>query len=325
LNAEEDQDELDRRVAAICKRYRVTEADLGARLVVKSVRDRPLRLAIVKSGTPTLNQPALNALMTVIKRNKADVFILDPWVSFHAVNESNNMDMDLIVKQGLGAIASETNSAGEILHHPGKPKPGQAETTVEDARGASAIIWAVRSARVFNFMTPDEASKLGITEGDRRRHIRITNGKANMGPLGKAEWIRIEVENLPNGDEVAVSSRWSPPNPFDGVSTTDMTTGLRLAATGEFRADSRSPNWFGYALADQLHIRVAYGADNDPKDLARLNAIIKTWIKNKVLKIEVRMDAKSKERKFIVPGAAAPQAKPTPDDPFFNDDEITLQ
>src|SRR5436190_7374605 len=41
LNAEEDQDELDRRVAAICKRYGVTEADLGARLVVKSVRDRP--------------------------------------------------------------------------------------------------------------------------------------------------------------------------------------------------------------------------------------------------------------------------------------------
>ena len=325
FNAEEDQDELDRRVAAICKRYSVTEADLGGRLVVKSVRDRPLRLAILKRGTPMLNQPALNALTTVIKRNKADVFILDPWVSFHAVNESNNMDMDLIVKQGLGAIASETNSAGEILHHPGKPKPGQAETTVEDARGASAIIWAVRSARVFNFMTPDEASKLGITEGDRRRHIRITNGKANMGPLGKAEWIRIEVENLPNGDEIAVSSRWSPPNPFDGVSTTDMTTGLRLAATGEFRADSRSPNWFGYALADQLHIRVAYGADNDPKDLARLNAIIKTWIKNKVLKIEVRMDAKSKERKFIVPGAAAPQAKPTPDDPFFNDDEITLQ
>jgi hypothetical protein len=162
-------------------------------------------------------------------------------------------------------------------------------------------------------------------EDQRRRHIRISNGKSNVGPIGKAEWIRIEVEDLPNGDEVAVSSRWRPPNPFDGVSTTDMTTGARLAATGEFRADSRSPNWFGYALAGHLHISVAYGADNDPKDLARLNAIIKTWIKNKVLKIEVRPDAKSKERKFIVPGAAAPQAKPTPDDPFFNDDEITLQ
>jgi hypothetical protein len=147
--------------------------------------------------------------------------MLDPFISFHAVNENLNPDMDLVIKQGLGTIAGKTNSAGEIFHHPGKPKPGQAESTVEDARGASAIIWAVRSARVFNFMTPDEASKLGITEDDRRRHIRITNGKANMGPLGNATWIKIEVENLPNGDEVAVSSRWAPPNPFDGVSTTE--------------------------------------------------------------------------------------------------------
>src|SRR5262249_23730816 len=153
----------------------------------------------------------------------------------------------------------------------------------------------------------------------------ISNGKSNVGPIGKAEWIKIQVENLPNGDEVAISSRWSPPNPFDGVSTTDMTTGARLAATREFRADSRSPDWYGYALAGHLHIPVPYGAANHPKDLARLNAIIKTGIKNKVLKIEVRPDAKSKERKFIVAGTAASQAKPTPDDPFFNDDEITLQ
>jgi hypothetical protein len=325
LNAEEKQDELDRRVAAICQRYGVTETDLGGRLFVKSVRDRPLHLATLVKGVPTLNRADLEQLESFIAHAKIDVFMLDPWVSFHAVNESNNADMDLVIKQGLGAIATKTNSAGEIFHHPGKPKPGQAETTVEDARGASAIIWAVRSARVLNFMTPDNAAKLGISEEHRRRHIRIANGKANMGPLGQAEWIKIEVENLPNGDEVAVSSRWSPPNPFDGVSATDMATGARLAATGEFRADSRSPKWFGYVLADRFNIPVTYGADNSPKDLARVNAIIKTWLKNKVLKIDTRMDEASRERKFIVPGSAAPQARPMADDPVFGDDEITLQ
>jgi hypothetical protein len=324
LNAEEDQDELDRRAAAICQRYDISTADLGGRLFIKSVRDRPLRFATMLKG-PTLNRPALEALTKLIEQHSIDVFMLDPWVSFHAVNESTNMDMDLVIKQGLGIVASKTNSAGEIFHHPGKPKPGQAETTVEDARGASAIIWAVRSARVFNFMTPDEAAKLGIAEDDRRRYIRIANGKANMGPLGKSEWIKIEVENLPNGDEIAISSRWSPPNPFDGLSTTDMATGARLATTGEYRADSRSPEWFGYALADRLHIPVAYGADNNPKDIARLNTIIKTWCKNKVLKIESRMDDKSRERKFIVPGAAASMPKTATIDPNFSDDEVTLQ
>jgi hypothetical protein len=325
LNAEEDQDELDRRVAAICQRYNVAETDLGGRLFVKSVRDRPLRLATFVRGAATLNQPDLETLTGLIEQNSIDVFMLDPWVSFHAVNESSNMDMDLVIKAGLGTIATSTNSAGEIFHHPGKPKPGQAETTVEDARGASAIIWAVRSARVFNFMTPEEATKLGISEDNRRRHIRIANGKANMCPLGKAEWIKIEVESLPNGDEVACSSRWIPPNPFDGVTTTDMATGAQLAATGAFRADSRSPKWFGYALADLLHVPVAYGADNDPKHPTRINTIIKTWLKNKVLKIEPRTDETRRERKFIVPGPAAPHAKTAPDDAFLSDEEVTLQ
>ena len=148
LNAEEDQDELDRRLAAICKRYNASEADLGGRLFVKSVRDRPLRLGTLARGVAVLNQPVLDTLTRLIERTKADVFILDPWVSFHAVNENSNTDMDLLIKEGLGGIASKTNSAGEILHHPGKPRAGTTETTVEDARGASAIIWAVRSARV---------------------------------------------------------------------------------------------------------------------------------------------------------------------------------
>jgi hypothetical protein len=325
LNAEEDQDELDRRLAANCQRYNISEADLGGRMFVKSVRDRPLRLATLVQGAATLNRPALEVLIKLIEQNRIDVFMLDPWVSFHAVNENSNPDMDLVIKEGLGTIATQTNSAGEIFHHPGKPKPGQAETTVEDARGASAILWAVRSARVFNFMTSEEAAKLGIAEDDRRRHIRIANGKANMGPIGKAEWIKTEVENLPNGDEVACSSRWIPPNPFDGVSTAHMETGAQLAQTGAYRADSRSPEWFGFALADLLRIPVSYGAENSAKDLARLNTIIKTWVKNKVLKVETRTDAQRRERKFIVPGSLSSKAKTASPDTLFADDDVVLQ
>jgi hypothetical protein len=110
----------------------------------------------------------------------------------------------------------------------------------------------------------------------KREDRPISNGKANAGPIGGAEWIKILVENHPNGDEVAFSSRWRPPNAFEGLTTADMATGARLAATAEYRADSRSPHWFGFALADLLHIPVAYGADNSQKDMARLNTIIKT-------------------------------------------------
>jgi RecA-family ATPase len=322
LNAEEDQDELDRRAAAICQRYSVSKSDLGGRLVLMSIRDKPLRIAVMQNATATLNVPALTALRNLIIEKHADIFILDPWISFHSVRESSNEDMDLAIKEGLGKIAIETNSAGEILHHPGKPKPGQIDTTVEDARGASAIIWAVRSARVFNFMTTEEAQQLGISEEDRRRHIRVANGKANMGPLGKAEWVKIEVENLPNNDEVAVPSCWKPPDPFEGVSTADMETGRKLAATGEYRADMRSPNWFGYKLADLLHIPVSYGAENDKKDLARLQTIIKRWVKNKALKVISQKDGKGMDRKFIVGGTFQHEGAT---DSMFEDDELTIQ
>src|SRR5262249_21121662 len=151
--------------------------------------------------------------------------------------------------------------------------PGQGETTVEEARGASAFINAVRSARVLNFMSPEEAKQLGIAEDDRRLHIRESNGKANRGPTGKASWFKLEVENLPNGDEIACGSPWKPPDPFQGISTADMHKCRTLAQTAAYRADSRSPDWVGYMVAEVLGINVVHGADNKPEDVARIKQI----------------------------------------------------
>jgi hypothetical protein len=158
-NGEEDQDELDRRVAAACQRYGIGKADLGGRLFVQSVRDDPLRIATLVNNRPVVDETVKNYMTDFISANAIDVFMIDPLVSFHGVMENDNNHMDVVVK-GYGAIANRTNSAGKLFHHPGKPRPGQAETTVEDSRGASAVIWAVRSARVFNFMTPEEAATL---------------------------------------------------------------------------------------------------------------------------------------------------------------------
>jgi hypothetical protein len=320
-NGEEDQDELDRRISATCQHYGITRDDLGGRLFVQSVRDNPLRIATLVNNRPVIDQAVLKYMTDFITDNRIDVFMLDPLVSFHGVMENDNGHMDLVIKEGFGAIANSTNSAGEVFHHPGKAKPGQPDTSVEDGRGASAILWAVRSARVFNFMTPDEAAKLGMSEDDRKLHIRIANGKANMGPLGKAKWMKLLVEDLVNGDHVAVASPWTPPDPFKNVTTADMELARKLAATGEYRADSRSPKWIGYGIADHLQIAVSHEGDNDAKDMARLNSIIKTWLKNKVLAIEVRKDTDGKDRKFVIAGSF----KPSPPANAYSNDEMSLQ
>jgi hypothetical protein len=311
-NGEEDQDELDRRVAAACQRYGISQADLGGRLFVQSVRDNPLRIATLVNNRPVIDQAVEKYMADFISDSGIDVFMIDPLVSFHGVMENDNSHMDLVIKEGFGAIANRTNSAGELFHHPGKAKPGQADTTVEDGRGASAILWAVRSARVFNFMTPEEAAKLGLSEDERRLHVRISNGKANMGPLGKAKWIKLVVENLPNGDLVACASPWTPPDPFKNITATDMELARTLARTGAYRSDRRSPEWFGYALAKQLNLTVSHDGPTDPKDLASIQSILKKWLENKVLNIEKRKDDGRKERSFIIPGPFKPILPATP-------------
>jgi hypothetical protein len=311
-NGEEEQDELDRRVAAACQRYGISQADLGGRLFVQSVRDTPLRIATLVNNRPVIDQAVVKYMVDFIERDQVDVFMIDPLVSFHGVLENDNSHMDLVIKEGFGAIANRTNSAGELFHHPGKAKPGQADTTVEDGRGASSILWAVRSARVFNFMTPEEAAKLGLSEDERRLHIRISNGKANMGPLGKAKWLKLVVENLPNGDLVACSSPWTPPDPFKNITATDMELARTLARTGAYRSDRRSPEWFGYALAKQLNLTVSHDGHTDPKDLVSIQSILKKWLENKVLDIEKRKDDGRKERSFIIPGPFKPILPATP-------------
>jgi hypothetical protein len=58
-------------------------------------------------------------------------------------------------------------------------------------------------------------------------------------------------------------------------------------------------------------------------EVARLNSILKTWLKNNALEIETRSDDKSRKRDFFVAGTAAETphiTQPTNDD----DDQIDL-
>ena len=136
------------------------------------------------------------------------------------------------------------------------------------------------------------------------------------------------MEFLPDGGHAVPSESGENmtrrPRRNQGVTAAHMELARRLAATGEYRADSRSPKWIGYALADALKFRVVYRADNDPKDLARLNAIIKTWLKNRVLEVDRRKDDQGKDRDFIVLGSAKPEPQPTAYPTGYADDDIAI-
>jgi hypothetical protein len=54
---------LDRRIAAVCQRYRISEADLGGRLFAQSVRDRSMRLATMDKGAAKINGVVVQQLI----------------------------------------------------------------------------------------------------------------------------------------------------------------------------------------------------------------------------------------------------------------------
>lgn len=295
---EDPADEIERRVIAACLHHRLDPADMAGQLFVNSTLDLPpVSIAGMGARGPAVNPAVVDQLASQITAADIDVLILDPLIKFHAVPEGDPSAMEVVMR-ALAGIASRTGAAIEGLHHTRKPAPGiVSAATVDDGRGASSIIGAVRSARVLNGMSQADADRAGIVEGDRWRYVRLDSGKANMAPPEAARWLQHASEILPCGELVGVAVPWKFPDAFAGMTGADVFKVRELARTGAHRSDPRSPEWFGNPVADMLGIDVGEKAGR-----ARVNTLVKTWLKNKVLDVETRDDAQRKPREFIVPG-----------------------
>jgi RecA-family ATPase len=298
---EDPQDELDRRIAAICQHYGIQKDDLGDRLFRNSMHDLQLKRFATqgKSGSTIIFDKTLEQdIRHTIHELKLDVVIFDPMIALHSAIENDNVAMDQIARK-LGAIAAETDSAIELVHHARKPSGGQTEMTVDDGRGARSVIDATRSARILNRMSAKEAEDAGITAKDRPRYFRADRGKANMAPPESATWALIVSIILPNTDNVGVVTPWTYPNPLDGVAATDVDWVRNLVRTNpNLGRHSLSKSWIGIELAKHL------GLDPSSKaHRAKLKKILKTWFDNGVLAETEREDPETRhKRKFVTLG-----------------------
>jgi hypothetical protein len=119
LNGEEVQDELDRRVAAICQRFGLKPEDCGGRLWVRSTRDEQIKVAVRgPRGDAMVQSAVVTGLTDWCKRRQIDALGIDPLISFHAVRESDNGDMDLVCKEAFRVIAGKTRAGrGRATRH----------------------------------------------------------------------------------------------------------------------------------------------------------------------------------------------------------------
>lgn len=301
VNLEDPREEIERRVAAACLHYGIGPEEIEGRLFIDSGREAEFVVARSTRQGVEVCAPCVRQIEREIVARQVDVLIVDPFVACHEVEENSNGAINLVVKQ-WAALADRTGCAIELIHHVRKAGAGQLETTVEDGRGAGALLAGVRSARVLNTMTEQQAAEWGIDE--RRLYFRVDNGKANLAPPASgAKWrklIDVDLENGPAGfsDRVGVPVAWEPPGAFDGVTVTDLMAVQQRVAAGDYKASDQAAAWVGGAVADVL----GWNLDN-PGDKARIKALLKSWLASGALKKETRQDPQKREPKpFIVVG-----------------------
>ena len=298
INLEDDWEEIERHVAAICLYFRIKPEDIAGRLYFEGRDTCKICVAKQTNEGARIAVPVIDGLTAALK-DTFDVLIIDPFVSAHNVSENDNGATDLVVK-ALAGVAGAADAAIELVHH--SRKTNGAEITSEDSRGGSATVAATRSTRVLNRMDANLAKTLGIDDKTRRRTFRLDNDKLNLAPPQDARWFQIQNVGLGNGsggliddqDYVGVVDRWNLPNAFDGVSTTDLRAVQEKVAAGRYRDSSQSDDWVGRAVADVLSLDVG-----DAGGKSKINGLLKAWTKNRMFKVVERLDEARRTRKFI--------------------------
>ena len=302
-NGEDPAEEIERRIQAAMMHHQLLPTDLEGWLFTGSGRDADLVIAEQDRFGVSIAAPVVDALIAFITEHQIGAVVIDPFVSSHRVAENDNGAIDRVVKT-WARVANATGCAVELVHH--TRKTGGAEVSVEDGRGASALLAAARHARTLRTMNEQEADMLGVERTDRQAYVRIDGGKANLSPPASgAVWFRLANVNLPNGDYVQAASHWTPPDPFEGVTPADL---LRVqevikAGRGEdaegWRANVQTGDaWVGYAIGQAVGLEVGR-----PREAARARELLRTWLASGALvKVERSINAKGKAAPFVEVG-----------------------
>jgi hypothetical protein len=271
-NGEDPRDELDRRIEAAMLHYGLKPAEVEGYLFTDVGREMPIIIATQTRQGAIIAKPMVDAVIATILQNKIDALVIDPFIKSHKVTENDNNAIDAVATE-WAHIADVTNCAVELLHH--TRKTGGAEVSVEDGRGAGALVSASRSARAVNRMSSQEAVKAGINEATAWRYLKVDSGKASMSSHPEhADWYRLVSVPLGNGDDVGVVVDWSWPDAFAGVTVNDLRAAQKAVSEGgPWRAHHQASAWVGKPIAKALKLNV-----KDKADRQKIRTMLAKWI-----------------------------------------------
>ena len=297
INLEDPLNELHRRYWAILRFFNIKHEDIGGKVFLHSGRDRKIILADLNESGQVIPTPDVKYLQDEITRLDIQVVQIDPMVKAHYVDENNNKHIDELMTIA-GGIAHDTNSAIDFAQHVRKAPTGVTPVAgdINQARGASSLAGAVRTARTLTQMNAKEAEQFGVPLDKASWFVRVDDAKNSMSPPAKsATWVERKSQGILNntmgeGDSVGVLTPWEPPQPLDGISTDTIKNVLKVIGEGtdddrKYTASNRgnSTRWVGDVIKEVIE-EAHHTVETTPQQIKQ---IVKDWLKSGLL-IEVK-------------------------------------
>lgn len=208
-NAEDDRDEMDRRLHAVCQWFGFDVHGVMDKIAI--VQPNGGGLQLTSGDPPTVNRGALEELIAAARAIGAGMIALDPLVELHSCREDDNVGMRYVMGT-LRLLAKEAGAAVLVAHHTSKAGMGSDNRAgnMNISRGASAIVNSARIALTISPTTDSDVERYAIPEQERRRYVRLDDAKMNMALVSdRPTWLKREGVTLANGDDVGVLT------PFD--------------------------------------------------------------------------------------------------------------
>lgn len=307
---EDPEDEFDRRIAAAMQRYEVEAKHLTDRIWNINGRDRRLVIAALDTDGLTVCYPDKDAMIDLIREHNIGVVFVDPFINSHELEENSNPHINAAAR-AWAEIANETESAIVLVHHTRK---GAVAGDIDSGRGASALIGACRVGLTLSVMSPDDAKSFGLSERERRLHVRLDDAKANLAPpANKARWLRLAsiplgncTRDYPNGDNVQAIEEWEPPSVWRDHTPEQLNEVLDAIAEGPAPGSRYAPHqrgrtgrrWAGRVVMDMLDVN-----DQQAKQ------IVGQWLKTGLLFEEEYRDPST--RKMVQGVSVDDEKRPT--------------
>lgn len=300
VNAEDDHDEMCRRLCAAAKDMGVDQGALVDRVFLADAPESIVICKIDHRNRAVIRTPLVEQLVTTIKLADIGVVVCDPFAETFEGDENSNSEVKwagILWRE----VARKTLSALWLVHHT-KKYSGSMAGEQDASRGGGALIGTARIMSTLFGMTEDEAKMMNVPVDDRGSYVRFDDAKSNHSSKGVVKWFQKKTIRLDNGneriggDDVGVLTHWKPPGVMDGVGMSTITLILNKIARGVTDDDgnptgelygklSNSKHWAGEIIKDMAEI------DDD----GRAKSVIKAWLENKVL---IEAEYRNSQRKL---------------------------